>query len=267
MNTRRRSAQLRLRCWRESFGRNRVSVTGRLIPAARDLAVRLWRVAPCADSNDVPERGRKWLDVADNEWPGQLALFWIHTIQVLWHADVDGWQGLDEPTRLALSELIEGQEWTHDLAQTVIASQFHFLSSADFDWAESHVLPLFDWSRDTEAAEYAWNGYLVWGRWSQRTLPLMPFYLQCSAHEAQLGDRLDGLCQHLAAIAIYGLPDPVHSRWLLTFVHESSESLRVRWAKGMSTVLQSATSELPKLRSRSGSIGTGRTVFAGYPFH
>jgi hypothetical protein len=74
--------------------------------------------------------------------------------------------------------------------RVLLASHLIALFRVDHSWAETHVLPLFDWDRDSVEAKAAWEGFL----WSPRLYrPLMlafkSQFLSTAQHYAELGEH------------------------------------------------------------------------------
>ena len=50
------------------------------------------------------------------------------------------------------------QQFRH--GRVVLASRLISLFRVDKDWSEKHLLPLFDWSADSNEAKAVWEGFL-----------------------------------------------------------------------------------------------------------
>jgi hypothetical protein len=114
----------------------------------------------------------------------------------------------------------------------ILASQVRFLFANDAAWTRQKVLPLLDFSLDSERAHAAWDGFLSWGTWDEAILPdLLPLYEHSFAHLLKPGQsKRDRLCEHLANIAVFASIGPLENGWLEKFVAQAPDDARASWA-------------------------------------
>ncbi len=117
---------------------------------ARRLATQLW--ATLEDETADPDRA-DWLDQAINTPAGRLAMFWVSAVAGDWRAAGDSWGGLSPECRAPLEEMLAGGDNRTAMAEVVLAHDLLFLFLADREWAEVHVLPLFDWETPDRARQ------------------------------------------------------------------------------------------------------------------
>jgi hypothetical protein len=207
-------------------------------PAAGALAAALWRQwSNCAD--EMAAESPDALFDAINHWTGKLAMFWMHRISSTWKAHGEAWQGLPSDARAALEKMIGGSEPCHRHASVVLASQLQFLFAADEVWAVDQVMPLLVWS--TDGAKGNWNGFLTWGRWSNRLLEkgLMGLYLAAVPHLTAFDDKdRERFVQHLADIALLGGASVPVDGWIVRFQAEAPLSDVVGWTRAIGWTLK-----------------------------
>ena len=90
--------------------------------------------------------------------------------------------------------------------RVLLASNLIALFRVDRSWAETHLLPLFDWGRSSVEAKAAWEGFL----WSPRLyrpllIALKPQFLFTAHHYADLGEH----SRQFAAFLTYAALQPV----------------------------------------------------------
>jgi hypothetical protein len=207
---------------------------------ARVLARRVWAVSAAEVPESPPDR---WLDSAVNTTAGRIALFWVRTVSADWTAQPDDWGGLSDETKSAFDDLLGEDASRSAMAEVVVASQIHFLFRADREFAVEVVLPLLQWNNSTRAVR-AWDGFLVWGRWEDALLDAGLFEAYQGAINAwsSLSERQrEGLCSHLAAIAIYSARDPI--TWLSHFISEAPPEGRIEWAREVGRLLSQVSDE------------------------
>lgn len=195
--------------------------------SARMLASALWPTTPTEGSIIG---GADLVMEAINHPAGDLAEFWTNVVQWEWsHAEAT-WEGIPGEIARELNHLISASDRSGLLARTLLSSQLHFFFSADRDWCEARLLPLFDWTSEEAAA--AWQGFLTWGRANDGLFEagLLEHYLTATTHTAEFPkDLRRQLAKHLTSIVMYASVDP--ATWLTRFVLAASEDLRVLWAQ------------------------------------
>lgn len=86
--------------------------------------------------------------------------------------------------------------------RVILGSRFIAFYRLDRQWTEQYLLPIFDWSRSTEA-KAVWQGFL----WSPRVFqPLLmaikPHFLECANHYAELGEHRHQYASFLTYVAL-----------------------------------------------------------------
>jgi hypothetical protein len=104
------------------------------------------------------------------------------------------------------------------------------------------IFQLFDWELDERQALQAWHGYLFWGKWSNETIEkFMRFYTMTWKRLSLLSKRPHRqLLQHLAAIAVFAIVDPLQSGWLINFIKDVEPNDREVWASSVGAMLREA---------------------------
>jgi hypothetical protein len=90
--------------------------------------------------------------------------------------------------------------------RVLLAAHLIALFRVDQLWTETHLLPLFDWTRSSDRAKAAWEGFL----WSPRVyepllISLKPHFLSTAEHYADLGEH----SSQFAAFLTYAALDSV----------------------------------------------------------
>ncbi len=212
---------------------------------ARSLAVALWRSGTASGEPEPHLMNDDWLGSAINSWAGRVAEFWAHSISSEWSADPDGWDGFAPGVGTALEDMVDGDGLAHALAQVVLASQLHFFFGADTAWTCDRVLPLLDWQRSPDTAPRCWDGYLKWGRDSDRLLEagMLAQYLGAVPHVPSMNDELQrSFCEHLANVAVQSEVDPWS--WLSDFTSQADAAIRIRWMQAVGWQLDHLGSEV-----------------------
>ena len=131
-----------------------------LLPQANAIATKLGN---CLDQQtDSVEQTGDWLSRAINHPAGDLAMFWLHSIELWRRQQEPEPQRLNDEYRAALSNIMRNRKSSGKYGRTVLASQFHFLLTADGAWTRENLLPLFD--SENEDFQPAWGGFLISGR-------------------------------------------------------------------------------------------------------
>ena len=183
--------------------------------------------------------------VAINHPAGWLAQFWLRAVTADWRQAGDRWTGLPAALRQPLEALLQGHDELTAMAEIVIASQLHFVYSADQDWCQHAVLPLLDWTEPTRARR-TWDGFLTWGRASDPLLEmgLLAQLLTTAEHITDFSDDMRGqLYRHLGSVAIYSTINPVQ-RWLPQLTRALDASHRAEWMTRFAWMLGSLPADV-----------------------
>jgi len=212
---------------------------------AEALAEQLWDVCAELPSDDEASAYGSWLAAAINHPGGVISEFWLHGLSRRLAKGQRTERTLPADYKRYFTRILSGESYWAQMGRVVLASQLHFLFTADPDWTKESILPLLDWSRDERRAEQAWHGYLTWGRWNDALLPgLVPLYEQSFGRLSQaLSGMRDRFCEHLADIAIYGSVDPLGDGWLRRFISETDAQSRASWANRMASGLRGVKRE------------------------
>jgi hypothetical protein len=212
------------------------------IPEARQLAATIWGMIGGAVGS-VTELD--WMIRALNHPAGQLAQFWVQVVAGDWAGAGDAWPGISEEICQQFSRMLATPDDRGKMAEVIFASQLYFFHSCDQQFSRHHILPLLDWSTPDRALR-AWEGYLTYGRFTDRMLDdgLLTDYLQAAAHASELPDnlrrRLDG---HLADIALRSGIDLLANGWLSRFTSTTPPETRVGWMNHVGFALSQLPSE------------------------
>lgn len=96
--------------------------------------------------------------------------------------------GLPEDIKTLFTQLCDTQKAQFRHGRVLLTSRLIALFRVDRSWTEAHLLPLFDWTRDSNEVRALWSGFL----WSPR--PYQPLliaikkpFLDTASHYAKLG--------------------------------------------------------------------------------
>jgi hypothetical protein len=200
----------------------------------------------CVKSNQEQkgkEEHKDWLFVALNRSPGTLALFFLRLLSKARKDAGTEWKGIPPEYKNIFASIVSGTSYAAEVGRIILASQLLFLFTSDETWAVENIVPLFKWSSDPRRALQAWHGYLGWGQWNDSVLPFMlPNYEETfPVLHTELGRYREGLCSHLAGIAVFSSIDPLDQGWLNRFLTTVQEEEREMWASSVSMTLQGTT--------------------------
>ena len=144
-----------------------------------------------------------------------------------------------------LETAINGDGPASEVARILVAAKASLLADISQEWYTEHVLPLLATPATLRHSEQNWDGYLVWGAWTQAMLPgLIPAYL---SHLPEITDTSDDrsrmFCSHLAGFAVFGAIDPVGSGWLVEFLTRSQHRERMHWVGSVTQILREANDQ------------------------
>jgi hypothetical protein len=218
------------------------STNWRTIAASRAVAIKCWKsIGP-----DTPSalEGGDWIVRAANHPAGQLAEFWILSIEADWKAAPNAWNGLTPEVAEHLEEMLATNDTRGEMVQVMLANSIRFLHEADAAWCEHNVLPLLRWD-DPNRARRAWGGYLSHGTSTEQLLSagLLQLLLDTVAHRGELEERRGWrLLEQLAEVAVYAERNP--QEWLSEFIRQATLANRVEWAEQVADVLRTAPPEV-----------------------
>ena len=191
-----------------------------LLGDALEIAHAVWNVCT-HNERPLPDTSDDWVSVAINCTSGYLIDFYFGVLRSVWQTR-DQEQQLIQSILVALREMINGGSPASEIARVLVPANALLLAAMALDWYGENVLPLLSAPASPRSSEQSWDGYLVWGRWSQEMLPgLLPAYLNhLPAITAGLEERSRMYCAHLAGIAVFGAIDPIENGWLDAFLTE-----------------------------------------------
>ncbi len=194
-----------------------------------------------AQEQPLPETADNWVTVAINRTTGYLLDFYFGALRSLWQ------NRAQEQVRMqsilqALETTIGGGSPASEIARILVTAKALLLAGIAQDWYSEHVLPLLATPATPRNSEQCWDGYLVWGGWTQAMLPeLIPAYMR---HLPEItggsNDRSHMFCGHLAGIAVFGAIDPIDNGWLDEFLTRSAHRERMHWVANVTHILGEA---------------------------
>jgi hypothetical protein len=175
-----------------------------------------------------------------NSWPGYLAQYWNSEVDRRWRHSRDEWTGLSNEESDALVALLDGNTDALDATQPAIAGELFFYFAADADFAEAHLLPLFN---DPRRHAYGWTPFLHHVRWNDRILAAGLL----DSMVAELGrlDELPGQTLHhvflgfiTSVVSYAGITSSDRRRLLDQTVLASDGSHSIRFAEAVARFLR-----------------------------
>ncbi|HEY1901726.1 MAG TPA: SIR2 family protein [Terracidiphilus sp.] len=194
--------------------------------------------------NPLPETSGEWVNVAINRTSGSLMDFYFDALRFVWQT-LEQEQQVIQSIVDAIRETIEGESSASEIARILVPSRVLLFAGIAPNWYREHVLPLLSAPASPRSSEQSWDGYLVWGSWSQEILPgLLPAYLiHLPDITTGTDERSRMFCGHLASIAIFGAIDPIDNGWLDMFLTRSSQRDRLNWVGAVTQALREANEQ------------------------
>jgi hypothetical protein len=179
--------------------------------------------------------------VAINRTSGYLLDFYFEAFRLLWPNRQEEQRRIDSVLQ-ALEAAIGGDGPASEIARILVAAKASLLADVSQDWYTEHVLPLLATPASPRHSEQIWDGYLVWGTWTQTMLPgLIPAYLHHLPEITGASDERSRMfCSHLAAFAVFGAIDPIESGWLGEFLTRAQRRERMHWVGSVTQILREA---------------------------
>ena len=211
-----------------------------LLDTALARANAVW-VACAAHEQPLPDAAENWVTVAINRTSGYLLDFYFQALRLLWPNRGEEHVRIQSILR-ALEAALDGNSPASEVARILLAARAALLAEVSQDWYSEHVLPLLATPATPRSSEQTWDGYLVWGSWTQAMLPaLIPAYMR---HLPEItgasNDRSHMFCGHLAGIAVFGAIDPIDNGWLDEFLTRSEHRERMHWVGNVTQILREA---------------------------
>jgi len=219
-------------------------------PATEEIVAHGFELAELLWTMLGPETGEKAEEIADwvqfglNKAGGKLGLFVVYALSRVHSIHGEEWKGIPQRFRPLLEKMTAASGESSPLARVMLASQLHFFFGIDAEWTRANLLPFFDWSRDLQAAEQAWHGFLTWGRPTRELLPeFMPYVIQTFDHLAALKHERRRFSEYLAGIAYRASQDPLEAGWIREYLRKAAPEDRKAWASTVGTVLRELNPE------------------------
>lgn len=115
-------------------------------------------------------------------------------------------EGLPDDIEPFFTQLCDTQVGQFRHGRVLLASRLIALFRVDRSWTETHLLPIFDWTRNPIEAKAVWEGFLLSPRLYQPLLIAMKeSFLATASHYGELG----GLSQQFAAFLTYAALMPL----------------------------------------------------------
>jgi len=211
-----------------------------LLDLALARANAVW-AACVAHEQPLPEAAENWVTVAINRTSGYLLDFYFEAFRLLWPNRTEEWARMQSILQ-ALEAAINGDGPASEVARILVAAKASLLADISQDWYTEHVLPLLATPATPRNSEQNWDGYLVWGNWTQAMLPgLIP---ACLRHLPEMtgasDERSRMFCSHLAGFAVFGAIDPIDNGWLVELLTRSQHRERVQWVGSVTQILRGA---------------------------
>lgn len=211
-----------------------------LLDRAVARASSVW-TACAAHEQPLSEAAENWVTVAINRTSGYLLDFYFEALRPLWPN-----RGQEEvrvqSILQALETAIDGHNPASEIARILVVAKAQLFAEIAQGWYSEHVLPLLATPETPRVSEQCWDGYLVWGSWTQAMLPeLIPAYMH---HLPEItgasNDRSRMFCGHLAGFAVFGAIDPIENGWLDEFLTRSEYRERMHWIRNVTQILREA---------------------------
>ena len=216
-----------------------------LLPQANDIATKLW---DCLDQQDRPvEEIDDWLTWAINHPAGNLASFWLHSIELWRRQQEPKPQRLSYECRAALLSITQNRKIPGKLGCAVLASNFHFLLAVDKEWTQENLLSLFD--PENEKFQPAWDGFLSWGRITPDVAEIMqqPFmktarYMNDPAGSLPKNFRRERFIEYYTVMLNRFATGP-DDQWITNLLSDSDNEVRRIFAQEMWHFLRTSNKE------------------------
>ena len=212
--------------------------TYRLLPNANAVATRLWTHL---DRDEPHQKPDNWLDLAINDAAGNLAEFWLRSLDIWRRHQESTPTTLNEQYSAALSQIVEDDTMAGKLGRTILASRFAFLLAVDRTWTTEKMLPLLLADTDTDDYESTWDGFLASGHLD----PIIAEYLGDAIFNAiklissDFTERHERLVECYTATLVFFVDDPT-KRWIPQLFRYANGEARCVFAWELGRYLGSA---------------------------
>jgi hypothetical protein len=211
-----------------------------LLDTAVAIANAVWP-GSAAHEHPLPESADDWVFVAINRISGYILNSYFGALRLLWPNR--GQEQVHIQSILqALEAAIDGDGPAAEVARILLSARASLLADVAPDWYSEHVLPLLATPASPRNSEQNWDGYLVWGSWTQTMLAgLIPACLHHLPEITEASDKRSRMfCTFLGGFAVFGAVDPVDNGWLDEFLTRSEHRERMHWIRSTTQILREA---------------------------
>ena len=202
--------------------------THRLLPTVNAVATPLWTHLDRDEQYQEPEN---WLDLAINAAAGDLAEFWLRSLDVWRRQQESAPTSLNKQYSAALSRIVEDETIAGKLGRTILASRFAFLLVVDRAWTTEKMLPFLQADTNTDDYQSTWDGFLASGHLD----PVVAEYLGETIFNAikltssDSKGRHERLVECYTAVLVFFVDDPTE-RWIPQLFRYSNGEARCIFA-------------------------------------
>lgn len=210
--------------------------TAQLLEKANVAAHQLWVALESTTDEKVPE---DWLSRALNRPAGTLVEFWINGLTLSVQDKTEGERVLPAQYRQWFDLVLSDDGMRGALGRCLLASRVTFLLELDREWTQEKIIPLF-MDPESQKAEQAWDGFLVWGRLSPAIANLLlPAFTAALARPefATENRRRRRLIRLLTVLAVFHIEDPT-SEFLPKFFEHAVPKDRIEFASQLGRLLR-----------------------------
>jgi len=202
-----------------------------LLPNVNKAAEDLWK---SLDREDVEAETGDWLQKAINHPGGILAEYWLHSLALWRKAQDPKPDNFDDEYLRIFIEIANDQSFAGKLGRSVLASQLAFLLNADKKWAQTYLVPLFDFEERPTEFQAAWDGFLSWGRLNKDVFEVLnrSFLNATTRLEAELSARLNRFVEYYTAIVLFDVEDPMQE-WIPELFRHGGIDARTQFASNV----------------------------------
>ena len=230
------------------------AVPDSLLSQSDTIAASLWSHIDPTDSLDISADTRfignfnpgsqaqldAWLYLANHRPAGQLALYWIFSIELWRNRQTSAPQELPEQCQDALTIIMREANEAGKLGRSVLVGQIHYLLEVDREWTKGNLLPLLD--TEHEDFQAAWNGFLAWGHNTPSLAELLreKFIkaITCIDRELAGAQRQDQFVRHYTLMLDRFATGPT-DEWITTLIQRGDDKVRHFFACEVERILKS----------------------------
>ncbi|RPI78818.1 MAG: DUF4020 domain-containing protein [Desulfobacteraceae bacterium] len=212
-----------------------------LLNKADSVAQKVWTTL----KDEISGETYDWLMEAINHPGGSLTLFWLHALSRTRRETKQKDKGLIMPYRVRFEEIISKNNEAAILGRVILTNELGFLFTVDPAWTKEKLIPLFDWDKEVQQAEQAWNAWLKSGRINESLLDeLIPLFKKSFSHlSTQLQKSRERFAEWVAHIAVFWMDDPLNNNWVPDFLMNIEEQDRINFASRIGRQLKNMESE------------------------